>query len=192
MKLNPKNIALFGTSADPPTIGHKKIIKELSKVFSLVITYASDNPSKTHKENLSFRSLLLDFLIKDLNTPNVLFDQAMSSPWAIRSIEKCKLKYNTKKVTFVIGSDLIDQIVLWKNFYELVKESSLYIIPRESHPLNKRNLESIKLNGGNYKIASFKIPNISSSMVRESNLSAFLPESLIEIIKDKNLYQNLE
>jgi len=25
-----KNIALFGTSADPPTIGHEKILEELS------------------------------------------------------------------------------------------------------------------------------------------------------------------
>jgi len=27
-----KSIALFGTSADPPTIGHKKILEELSKI----------------------------------------------------------------------------------------------------------------------------------------------------------------
>ena len=30
-----KSIALFGTSADPPTIGHKKILEELSKIYAL-------------------------------------------------------------------------------------------------------------------------------------------------------------
>ena len=29
-----KSIALFGTSADPPTIGHKKILEELSKIYA--------------------------------------------------------------------------------------------------------------------------------------------------------------
>ena len=29
-----KSIALFGTSADPPTIGHEKILEELSKIYA--------------------------------------------------------------------------------------------------------------------------------------------------------------
>jgi len=32
-----KSIALFGTSADPPTIGHKKILEELSKIYAITI-----------------------------------------------------------------------------------------------------------------------------------------------------------
>ena len=47
MTFDTKNrIALFGTSADPPTIGHKKILEELSTIYSNVITYTSDNPKK--------------------------------------------------------------------------------------------------------------------------------------------------
>ena len=34
-----KSIALFGTSADPPTIGHKKILEELSKIYAFTISY---------------------------------------------------------------------------------------------------------------------------------------------------------
>ena len=63
MNLNKKDpIVLFGTSADPPTLGHKKILEELSKIYSLIITYASDNPNKEHKENISIRRLLLKTL----------------------------------------------------------------------------------------------------------------------------------
>ena len=54
-----KSIALFGTSADPPTIGHKKILEELSKIYTFTITYVSNNPNKKHKEDLSIRSNLL-------------------------------------------------------------------------------------------------------------------------------------
>ena len=187
-----KKIALFGTSADPPTNGHKKIIEELSKIFSLVISYASDNPSKEHQESLTFRSLLLKSLIEDLKNPNVSFDQELSSPWAIKTIKKCKLKYDTENIKFVIGSDLIEQIISWKNFNEIIKECDLFIIPREGYLINPRILKKIEENKGRYIISSFKVPNISSSMIREKNLQLELPKSIVEIIKHKNLYKNLK
>ena len=49
---NKDRIALFGTSADPPTIGHKKIIEELSKIYTYTVAYASNNPKKNHKEDI--------------------------------------------------------------------------------------------------------------------------------------------
>ncbi len=192
MTFKAKKIALFGTSADPPTNGHKKIIEELSKIFSLVISYASNNPSKEHQESLTFRSLLLKSLIDELKNPNVFFDQELSSPWAIKTIKKCKLKYNTENIKFVIGSDLIEQIISWKNFNEIIKECDLFIIPREGYLINRRILKQIEENKGRYIISSFKVPNISSSMIREKNLQLELPKSIVEIIKHKNLYKNLE
>ena len=106
-----KRIALFGTSADPPTIGHEKILKELSDIYSCVITYASDNPKKKHKENIFFRNLLLKSLIKDINNPKIIFNQKISSQWAIESIEECKKIYDFSKIDFEIGSDLITEII---------------------------------------------------------------------------------
>ena len=51
-----KSFALFGTSADPPTIGHKKILEELSKIYAHTICYVSNNPKKIHKEDIAIRS----------------------------------------------------------------------------------------------------------------------------------------
>ena len=122
MNFDTKNqIALFGTSADPPTIGHKKILEELSNIYSCVITYASDNPKKKHKENIFFRNLLLKTLIKDINNPKIIFNQKISSPWAIESIEECKKIYDVSKLDFVIGSDLIKEIFTWKNFDKIIQ-----------------------------------------------------------------------
>ena len=111
MKSKIRKIALFGTSADPPTSGHKKIIQELSKKYKLVICYASDNPSKNHKENLFFRSLLLEKLIYDFEHPRIIFDQDLSSPWALTSIKRCKGKYSPDQIDFIIGSDLILSLI---------------------------------------------------------------------------------
>ena len=44
-----KNIALFGTSADPPTIGHEKILEELSKIYAHTICYVRTIRKKSIK-----------------------------------------------------------------------------------------------------------------------------------------------
>jgi len=188
LKSNIKKIALFGTSADPPSNGHKKIIKELSKIYNLVISYASNNPSKKHSENLYFRSLLLETLIKDFKNPKISFDQDLSSPWAISSIRKCKKKYNLIDIDYVIGSDLLEEIIVWKNINELFKEANLFIIPRVDYPIKEKSLEIIKEFHGKYKISVLKIPKISSSNIRESINYSGLPKCLIPIIKKNNLY----
>jgi nicotinate-nucleotide adenylyltransferase len=191
LKFDTKNrIALFGTSADPPTIGHKKILEELSNIYSCVITYASDNPKKKHKENISFRNLLLKSLIKDLNNPKIIFNQKISSQWAIESIEECKKIYDFSKIDFVIGSDLITEIFSWKNFDKIIHAVKLLIIKREGYPIEPKTLKMLKTNKVNFEISSLNIPNISSSMVRLNNNYSDLPKSLIDIVKKNNLYES--
>ena len=192
MKIDTKNrIALFGTSADPPTIGHKKILEELSNFYSCIITYASDNPKKKHKENILFRKLLLKTLIKDINNPKIIFNQKISSPWAINSIEKCKKIYDSNKIDFVIGSDLINEIFSWRNFDQIIHQVKLLIIKREGYPIKSNTLKMLEKNKVIFEISSLNIPNISSSMVRLDNNYSDLPKSLIDIVKKNNLYESL-
>ena len=63
-----KSIALFGTSADPPTIGHKKILEELSKIYAFTISYVSNNPNKKHIEDISINNLFLGVTQVGVNT----------------------------------------------------------------------------------------------------------------------------
>ncbi len=192
MKFDPQNrIALFGTSADPPTTGHKKILEELSNIYSCVITYASNNPKKKHKENIFFRNLLLKSLIKEINNPKIIFSQKISSQWAIESIEECKKIFAFTKIDFVIGSDLITDIFLWKNFDKIIHTVKLLIIKREGYPIESNTLKMLEINKVNFEITSLNIPNISSSMVRLNNNYSDLPKSLIDIIKKNNLYKSI-
>ena len=192
MKFDTKNrIALFGTSADPPTIGHKKILEELSNLYSCIITYASDNPKKKHKENIFFRNLLLKTLIQDINNPKIIFNQKISSPWAIESIEECKKIYAFNKIDFVIGSDLITDIFSWKNFDKIIHEVKLLVIKREGYPIESNTLKMLETNKVIFEISSLNIPNISSSMVRLNNNYSDLPKSLIDLVKKNNLYESI-
>ena len=185
-----KSIALFGTSADPPTIGHKKILEELSKIYAFTISYVSNNPQKKHIEDISIRSYLLKTLIDDLDNPKILFNQKISSQWAVESIKKCKEIYKFNNLDFVIGSDLIKDIFYWKNFDKIILEVSFFIILREGYPVESNTLKMLETYGVKFKISTIKTPNISSSKFRLNFNCSNLPSSLIDIVKKNNLYDS--
>ena len=185
-----KSIALFGTSADPPTIGHKKILEELSKIYAFTISYVSNNPQKKHIEDISIRSHLLKTLIDDLDNPKILFNQKISSQWAVESIKKCKEIYKFNNLDFVIGSDLIKDIFYWKNFDKIILEVSFFIILREGYPVESNTLKMLETYRVKFKISTIKTPNISSSKFRLNFNCSNLPSSLIDIVKKNNLYES--
>ncbi|MDC3207323.1 nicotinate-nucleotide adenylyltransferase [Prochlorococcus sp. AH-716-B03] len=187
-----KSIALFGTSADPPTIGHKKILEELSKIYSFTISYVSNNPQKKHIEDISIRSHLLKTLIDDLDNPKILFNQKISSQWAVESIKKCKEIYKFNNLDFVIGSDLIKDIFYWKNFDKIILEVSFLIILREGYPVESNTLKMLETYRVKFKISTIKTPNISSSKFRLDFNCSNLPSSLIDIVKRNNLYESIK
>ncbi len=185
-----KRIALFGTSADPPTIGHKKILEELSKIYAFTISYVSNNPKKKHIEDISIRSHLLKTLIDDLDNPKILFNQKISSQWAVESIKKCKEIYKFNNLDFVIGSDLIKDIFYWKNFDKIILEVCFFIILREGFPVESNTLKMLETYRVKFKISTIKTPNISSSKFRLNFNCSNLPSSLIDIVKKNNLYES--
>ena len=187
-----KSIALFGTSADPPTIGHKKILEELSKIYAFTISYVSNNPQKKHIEDTSIRSHLLKTLIDDLDNPKILFNQKISSQWAVESIKKCKEIYKFNNLDFVIGSDLIKDIFYWKNFDKIILEVSFFIILREGYPVESNTLKMLETYRVKFKISTIKTPNISSSKFRLNFNCSNLPSSLIDIVKRNNLYESIK
>ena len=183
-----KSIALFGTSADPPTIGHKKILEELSKIYTFTISYVSNNPNKKHEEDISIRSYLLQKLVEDLDNPKILFNQSVSSQWAVESIMNCKKIYKFNKLDFVIGSDLIKDIFCWKSFEKIIKEVSFFIIIREGYPIESNTFKMLETYKVKFTISTIKIPKISSSKFRLNFNYSNLPTSLIDIVKKNNLY----
>ena len=187
-----KSVALFGTSADPPTIGHKKILEELSQIYDFTISYVSNNPNKKHKEDILIRSHLLKTLIDDLNNPRILFNQKVSSQWAVESIKNCKEIYELNSLDFVIGSDLIKDIFYWKNFDKIIPEVSFLIILREGYPVESNTLKMLETYKVKFKISNIKIPNISSSKFRLNYNYSNLPTSLIDFVKKNNLYKSIK
>ena len=162
MKPKINSIALFGTSADPPTIGHKALLNELTKIFPKVITWASDNPDKNHHISLIKRTQLLRILVKKISHPNLELVQELSSPRTIHTLKKAIQLWPNASLSFVIGSDLATQVPKWLKAKSILNQASIAIAIRDGWPICDQQLKEIKKLGGEIDLLPFHIPKSSS------------------------------
>lgn len=186
-----KKIAIFGTSADPPTIAHKEILLWLAQHFDLVAVYAVDNPFKQHSATFEQRNQMLFLLIQDIKTKrnNILVCPEISDLRSLNTITKAMKKWG-KEVEFslVIGSDLTAQIHTWYKTDELLRKVKLLIMPRSGYNLNNDDLKKIKERGGKYEIAQAKLPPFSSTKYRKEGQENILTEAVKNYINEQKLY----
>ena len=188
MKSKKSSIALFGTSADPPTLGHEALLSELTKIFPKVITWASDNPDKKHQIPLPKRTQLLRILVKKISHPKLELVQDLSSPRTIHTLKKAFQIWPEASFSFVIGSDLAIQIPKWLNAKSILSKVRIAIAMRDGWPISEIQLEEIKNLGGEIEILPFKIPESSSSKFRERPQEFLVPQELLPLLLEENLY----
>ena len=188
MKDKENSIALFGTSADPPTLGHKALLSELTKVFPKVITWASDNPDKKHQLPLLKRAELLRILVKKIADPKLELIQELSSPRTIHTLKKALQLWPEANFSFVIGSDLAMQIPRWLNAKSVLNKAKIAIVMRDGWHISYNQIENIKQLGGEVELLPFNIPASSSSNFREKPQLGLVPIELIPTFLEENLY----
>ena len=188
MKAKINSIALFGTSADPPTLGHQVLLSELTKIFPKVVTWASDNPDKNHQIPLIKRTELLRILVKKLSHPKLELVQELSSPRTINTLQKAFQLWPEADFSFVIGSDLALQIPKWRNVRSVLNKAKISIAIRDGWPINTQQLEDIQKLGGDIELLPFNVPGSSSSNFRKKPQEALVPSELIPKLLEENLY----
>ena len=188
MKFKNNSIALFGTSADPPTLGHEALLSELTKIFPKVITWASDNPDKKHQIPLLKRTQLLRILVKKISHPKLELVQELSSPRTIHTLKKAFQLWPEASFSFVIGSDLAMQVPKWLNAKSILSKVRIAIAMRDGWPISDEQLAKIKKLGGKIEILPFTIPESSSSKFRERPQKVLIPQELVPLLLEENLY----
>ena len=188
MKAKINSIALFGTSADPPTLGHEALLSELTKIFPKVITWASDNPDKKHQIPLLKRTQLLRILVKKISHPKLELVQELSSPRTIHTLKKALQRWPEANFSFVIGSDLTVQVPKWLNAKSILNKATIAIAMRDGWPISDNQLEEIKNLGGEIELLPFNIPESSSSKFRERPQEVLVPQELLPLLLEENLY----
>ncbi|BAW96258.1 nicotinate (nicotinamide) nucleotide adenylyltransferase [[Synechococcus] sp. NIES-970] len=190
MSASKPHIALFGTSADPPTIGHQGILRWLGEHYDQVAVWASDNPFKEHGATLSQRSAMLRLLTEDLGCENVAVDERLSDRRSLNTLKKAQEIWG-ENITFslVIGSDLITQIPRWYRVKDLLPQVTLLIFPRKGYPLQPEALQQIEALQGTWQAATYVPPAVSSSEYRSEGKATMLIPSIIHYIQNQGLYQ---
>jgi nicotinate-nucleotide adenylyltransferase len=181
-------VALFGTSADPPTRGHQALLEGLLRLYPQVATWASDNPQKQHGAPLEQRSTLLGQLVRAIGDPRLSHRQELSSPWAITTLERAAASWPGRELVFVVGSDLAVQIPSWKQVEAVLKACVLAIAPRAGWPLDSEQLARLAELGGRVVILPLQVPATASSTVRQAPDPAQLPAALLPLLLEHNLY----
>ena len=188
MKAKINSIALFGTSADPPTLGHEALLNELTRFFPKVITWASDNPDKKHQIPLLKRTKLLRILVKKISHPKLELIQELSSPRTIHTLKKAFQLWPGANCSFVIGSDLTVQVPKWLKAKSILNKATIAIVMRNGWPISDNQIKDIQKLGGEIDLLPFHIPESSSSKFRERPQEGLIPQELVPFLLEENLY----
>jgi nicotinate-nucleotide adenylyltransferase len=181
-------LALFGTSADPPTCGHQALLEGLLALYPAVATWASTNPLKQHGAPLEERAQLLGCLVEAIDNPRLEHAQELSSPWTIETLERAHQRWPDAELVFVVGSDLAAQIPSWKQADQLLSGCSLAIVPRLGWPLTGDQLEALEKLGSKPLQLDLQIPATASSAVRERLDPSQIPATVLPALLKHNRY----
>jgi nicotinate-nucleotide adenylyltransferase len=185
------NIALFGTSADPPTSAHQAILTWLSHHYDLVAVWASDNPFKSHQTPLEHRSTMLRLLIEEIEPPrrNISLYQSLSSPRTLETVEQARQYWGSQvDLTLVIGADLIGQMPRWYQIDQLLKQVQLLVVPRPGYEIDEAGIEELRKLGAKVAIADLLAPAVSSTAYRENGDKEAITPPVEDYIHKEQLY----
>jgi nicotinate-nucleotide adenylyltransferase len=191
--MQPSCVALFGTSADPPTIGHRDALQALADRFPWVATWASDNPLKRHGAPLTLRAELLSRVVQDLAHPRVELRQQLSSPWAIETLATAARLWPSASLVLVVGSDLLPQIPRWRAAETLLPQLKLAVLPRQGWPLQPADLERLRQLGAQVEVLPLTIQASASSIIRDRGAQgaeaiAQIPAAIRPVLQQHRLY----
>ena len=181
-------IALFGTSADPPSTGHLALLAGLLDHYPQVVTWASTNPFKQHGAPLDLRAALLQALVNQLANPRLRLEQQLSSPRAIETLARAQALWPGAELVFVVGSDLVSQIPRWVQAQHLLSQCRLAVVPRQGWPLDEGNLDRLRQLGGRVGVLPLAIPASASSLIRNHPSPELVPPALWPELVKHNLY----
>ena len=181
-------IALLGTSADPPTRGHQALLEGLLQLYPQVATWASDNPKKQHSAPLALRAELLQALVHQINDPRLQQDQSLSDPFTLCTLQRAQQRWPEAELVFVVGSDLATQIPSWKQIDRWLPHCRLAIAPRQGWPLTDAALQQLQRHGAQLDQLDLCVPASASSDLRQQPRQKQLPEAVWPLLLKHNLY----
>ncbi len=187
-------VALFGGTFDPVHNGHVNAAAEIVEQglvdevwFIPVYWHAFKENGKV--SSLADRRAMIELAID--GRPNLKAIDLNDNPtYTIDTILKLKKRFPENDYFWLIGTDLIPEFQSWKNPEKILEEARLILFPVPGTKSNKSDL----VEASKPIHVSAKEVDLSSTVVREKflrgeDVSELLPESVLQYIKENNLYK---
>ncbi|MEN9218643.1 MAG: nicotinate-nucleotide adenylyltransferase [Gloeomargarita sp. DG_2_bins_126] len=187
----PQRLALFGTSADPPTLAHRQIIQWLAQEFDLALVWAADNPLKTDQTPLGHRMAMLNCLVQELGEAKVRLSPELSHRFTRVSVARAQAQWPQASLTLALGADLLPQLPRWHQAEELFPQVGVVIIPRTGYPLAPAALDWLHDHSPRVSIAPITVPDWSSRAFREGHRPDELSPGVLDYIQRQQLYRDV-
>ncbi len=186
-------IGIYGGSFDPPHFGHKNVAQyaienlKLDKFLIVPVGRASHG-----KNNLSDNILRYEMC-------NLVFGDIEKVEISKIEIEKCEISYTYKTLDNlmeiygreneyfeIIGGDSAAYFTKWKNYKEILENSTVVILRRKGYVSEIHSDKIIEFENDYYDISSTEI---KQKLRNEEDCSDILDPKLIKFIKENGIYK---
>lgn len=211
-----KKIGLLGGTFNPIHIGHLNIAQAVYDNFKLDELHFIPSKIPPHKNlgltpardryemvKLAIENMKGNFFVSDFEI------RKKGVSYTYLTLKHYRKNYPDAQLFFVTGTDIFATIQTWNNWTKLFELSNFIVINRKELSFVElftklpENILSIIRNLDNFentlygRVVIFKAKeiDISSTQIRNllntGEISSFLPESVVEYIRKKNLYKEV-
>lgn len=179
-------ICIFGSSFNPPHLGHVQIVEGLKQMnFDQILIVPTGNPN--HKQitiRIEDRLALIEAFGQLCNVQVSLHEIENNFEYTVESLEYLNFDQDDE-IYFAIGSDSVNSLPTWDKFEQLKQMVTFVIIKRPGIEFDNSVLSQI-----NYVYLNIETADISSSALRQKLDEQFIPSEIYQIIVERQLYQN--
>lgn len=205
-------VAILGGSFNPPHICHVFIThyvlatSDVDQLWFLpCYKHAFGKPLAAFQYRLTMCSLALASFREGLVKVLPIEQERPGTSWTIDTVRYLKRSSPEIDFTWIIGSDVLDELDKWKDFDQLQQVISFFVVPRAGSP-NQQQCHSdpavgarfgsviqLKAQSNELELQGVWLPNISSSLVRErvkrkQSIQHLVPRKVEEYIYAHKLY----
>lgn len=197
--MNQNYVVLFGINADPPHLGHLKVIHEVEKHLGqktlFVVVPTGDHPFAkkqfaTNNDRLAMTQILFG------NHRQVIVDdfeiKKKTKAFTLDTIKHLKTKYDKARLFFIMAIDVANHFFSWHEPDKILQLATPIIVSRHGYHLDpevRKKLEKYShvmfLNTESLDISSTEI----RQELKNQNSSEKIPKSVLDYIRSHHLYQ---